>query len=88
MKFSIFKLELLSSLLNFEKNNKLTSYILDLRNNQGGILTQAISITDFFLDDGEIVSTKGRKISETKRFFSKKGDGINGKPLIVITNNG
>jgi len=80
--------QLFKNINNFEKNNKLTSYILDLRNNPGGLLTQAISITDFFLDDGEIVSTKGRKISETKRFFSKKGDGINGKPLIVITNNG
>ena len=80
--------QLFKNINNFEKNNKLTSYILDLRNNPGGLLAQAISITDFFLDDGEIVSTKGRKISETKRFFSKKGDGINGKPLIVITNNG
>ena len=71
-----------------KKNNKLTGYILDLRNNPGGLLNQAISITDFFLDDGEIVSTKGRKIRETRRFFAKKGDGINGKPLIVITNNG
>ena len=72
----------------FEVNNKLNGYILDLRNNPGGLLTQAISVTDFFLDDGEIVSTKGRKISETRRFFSKKGDGINGKPLIVLINNG
>jgi len=73
---------------NFEKNNSLTGYILDLRNNPGGLLNQAVSITDFFLDEGEIVSTKGRKISETSRFFSKKGDGINGKPLIVVTNKG
>ena len=80
--------QLFQSIKNFEKNKKLVGYILDLRNNPGGLLTQAISVSDFFLDDGEIVSTKGRKISETRRFFSKKGDGINGKPLIVIINTG
>ena len=80
--------QLFKKIKNFEKNKKLNGYILDLRNNPGGLLTQAISITDFFLNDGEIVSTKGRKISETRRFFSNKGDGINGKPLIVIINNG
>tara|TARA_B110000285_G_scaffold226000_1_gene285052 strand:- start:598 stop:1524 length:927 start_codon:yes stop_codon:yes gene_type:complete len=80
--------QLFENINNFEKKEKLTGYILDLRNNPGGLLAQAISITDFFLDDGEIVSTKGRKISETKRYFSRKGDGINGKPLIIITNNG
>jgi len=72
----------------FEKDSKIEGYILDLRNNPGGLLTQAINITDFFLNDGEIVSTKGRKASETRRFFAKKGDEIKGKPIIVLINNG
>ena len=80
--------QLFKIIKDFEKNKKLNGYILDLRNNPGGLLTQAISITDFFLNDGEIVSTKGRRASETRRFFSKKGDGIKGKPLIVVINNG
>jgi len=72
----------------FEKKSKIEGYILDLRNNPGGLLTQAINITDFFLDDGEIVSTKGRKTSETRKFFAKKGDQIKGKPIIVLINHG
>ena len=71
-----------------EKNKKTVGYILDLRNNPGGLLSQAIKIADFFLDDGEIVSTNGRKARENKKFFAKKGDKINGKPLIVLINNG
>jgi len=71
-----------------EKNKKLTGYILDLRNNPGGLLSQAIKISDFFLNDGEIVSTKGRKNRENRKFFAKEGDKINGKPLIVLINNG
>jgi len=80
--------QFLESLKEFEKKSKVKGYVLDLRNNPGGLLTQAISITDFFLDDGEIVSTKGRKISETRKFFARKGDEINGKPIVVLINNG
>ena len=72
----------------FEKSSKIKAYILDLRNNPGGLLTQAINITDFFLDDGEIVSTKGRNDSETRKFFARKGDEIKGKPIVVLINNG
>ena len=71
-----------------EKNNELISYILDLRNNPGGLLSQAIQISDFFLDDGEIVSTKSRKTSENRKWFAKKGDLTNGKTLIVLINYG
>ena len=71
-----------------EKNKKLVGYILDLRNNPGGLLSQAITISDFFLNDGEIVSTRGRKKRENRKFFAKTGDKINGKPLIVLINNG
>jgi len=71
-----------------EKNKKTVGYILDLRNNPGGLLSQAIKISDFFLNDGEIVSTKGRKSRDNRKFFAKKGDKINGKPLIVLINNG
>ena len=63
-------------------------YIFDLRNNPGGLLSQAVKISDFFLESGEIVSTKGRKKRENRKFFAKKGDQINGKPLIVLINNG
>ena len=80
--------QFLKSIKKFEKNSKIKGYVLDLRNNPGGLLTQAINITDFFLDDGEIVSTKGRKVSETRKFFAKKGDEIKGKPIIVLINNG
>ena len=71
-----------------KKNKKIKSYILDLRNNPGGLLSQAIRISDFFLDHGEIVSTKSRKSSENRKWFSKKGDIIDGKTLIVLINYG
>ena len=80
--------QFLKSIKKFEKNSKIKGYVLDLRNNPGGLLTQAINITDFFLEDGEIVSTKGRKISETRKFFARRGDEINGKPIVVLINNG
>jgi carboxyl-terminal processing protease len=80
--------QFLKTVKKFEQNSKIKGYILDLRNNPGGLLKQAINITDFFLDDGEIVSTKGRKISETRKFFARKGDEINGKPIVVLINNG
>jgi len=80
--------QFLKSIKKFEKNPKIKGYAIDLRNNPGGLLTQAINITDFFLDDGEIVSTKGRKISETRKFFARRGDETKGKPVIVLINNG
>ena len=80
--------QILKAIKKFEKNKKIKGYVLDLRNNPGGLLTQAINITDFFLDDGEIVSTKGRNVSETRKFFARKGDEIKGKPMVVLINNG
>ena len=71
-----------------EKDVNIKSYILDLRNNPGGLLSQAIRISDFFLDNGEIVSTKSRKSSENRKWFAKKGDLTNGKALIVLINYG
>jgi carboxyl-terminal processing protease len=80
--------QLFEKIKEFEKSRKPVGYIIDLRNNPGGLLTQAVNITDFFLDNGEIVSTKGRKLIETRKFFAKKGDGIKGKPIIVLINGG
>ena len=71
-----------------KKNKNLNSYILDLRNNPGGLLSQAIKITDFFLENGEIVSTKSRKKSENRKWFAKKGDILDGKTLLVLINYG
>jgi len=71
-----------------EKNNKVNAYILDLRNNPGGLLSQAIKISDFFLNNGEIVSTKSRKPSENRKWFANPGDLTKGKTLIVLINYG
>ena len=73
---------------NFKKEKKIKKFILDLRNNPGGLLTQAIEVSDFFLEHGEIVSTKGRKERENRKYFAKKGDLINGKTLVVLINYG
>jgi len=71
-----------------KKNKNLNAFILDLRNNPGGLLSQAIKISDFFLENGEIVSTKSRKKSENRKWFAKKGDIIEGKTLLVLINYG
>ena len=70
------------------KKNKINKYVLDLRNNPGGLLSQAVRISDFFLDNGEIVSTKSRKSSENRKYFAKKGDIIDGETLVVLINYG
>ena len=72
----------------FKKENNVDKYILDLRNNPGGLLSQAIRISDFFLNNGEIVATKGRKSNENRKWFAKKGDIINGETLLVLINYG
>tara|TARA_B100000965_G_scaffold350682_1_gene324731 strand:- start:1392 stop:2531 length:1140 start_codon:yes stop_codon:yes gene_type:complete len=72
----------------FKKNKNINKYILDLRNNPGGLLNQAIRITDFFLDNGEIVSTKSKKKSDNRKWFAKKGDLIDGDTLLVLINYG
>jgi len=72
----------------YNKKKNIKGYILDLRNNPGGLLSQAVKITDLFLENGEIVSTKGRKNSENRKFFANKGDMINGMTLVVLINYG
>ena len=77
-----------SKVKEFKKNNNINKYILDLRNNPGGLLSQAIKISDLFLDSGEIVSTKSRRSSENRKWFAKKGDLIDGATMIVLINYG
>ena len=72
----------------FKKNSKVENYILDLRNNPGGLLSQAIKITDFFLDNGEIVSTKSKRKYENRKWFAKKGDILKANTLVVLINYG
>ena len=80
--------QLKSKIDEIKAENGINRYILDLRNNPGGLLSQAVKISDFFLDDGEIVSTRGRNKRENRKWFAKKGDQIDGKPLIVLINYG
>ena len=72
----------------FDKIEKIENYILDLRNNPGGLLSQAIKISDFFLDNGEIVSTKSKRKYENRKWFAKKGDILNANTMIVLINYG
>ena len=72
----------------YKKNKNVEKYILDLRNNPGGLLNQAIKITDFFLENGEIVSTKGKKKLDNRKWFAKKGDIISGDTLLILINYG
>ncbi len=72
----------------FKKNGKVENYILDLRNNPGGLLSQAIKISDFFLDNGEIVSTKSKRKYENRKWFAKKGDILKTNTLVVLINYG
>ena len=80
--------QLKNKIKELKNKNKIKAFILDLRNNPGGLLTQAIEISDFFLEDGEIVSTRGKKKRENRKWFAKKGDEIDGKPLVVLINYG
>jgi len=74
--------------LDNQAGNKLKGYVLDLRNNPGGLLDQSISVSDAFLEKGEIVSTRGRNAEETQRFNVRAGDLTKGKPVIVLINGG
>ena len=69
-------------------SDKIKGYILDLRNNPGGLLDQAVAVSDAFLEKGEIVSTRGRNPDETQRFNARGGDLTKGRPIIVLTNGG
>ena len=81
--------QLLNKIKDFSKTNKnLNGYILDLRNNPGGLLSQAVKISDAFLDSGEIVSIKGRDKNDIKIYTARKGDALKGKPLIILINRG
>ena len=82
--------EIIKAIKSFDKQkeSKIVGYVLDLRNNPGGLLDQAVNVTDIFLEKGEIVSTRGRKKSEGNRYNAVKNDLTNGLPLVVLINQG
>ena len=80
--------QIIDSIRKFKKENKLIGYVLDLRNNPGGLLDQAVSVTDIFLERGEIVSTKGRNGKRGSRYNAIKKDLTYGLPLVVLINQG
>ena len=79
---------LLDAIKKIEKENQIKGYVLDVRSNPGGLLTQAVKVTDIFLERGEIVSTRGRDKRDIRRYRAKKSDRTNGKPLVVIIDGG
>ena len=79
---------ILDAMKKIEKENQIKGYVLDVRSNPGGLLTQAVKVTDIFLERGEIVSTRGRDKKDIRRYRAKKSDRTNGKPLVVIIDGG
>jgi len=81
---------LIEAIKNIQSNpdNNIIGYVLDVRSNPGGLLTQAVKVTDIFLNRGEIVSTRGRDKKDIKRYRAKKDDRTNGKPLVVLIDGG
>ena len=80
--------EIIKAIRKFKKNNKIIGYVLDLRNNPGGLLDQAVNVTDIFLERGEIVSTRGRFERDGSRYNAVKNDLTGGLPLVVLINQG
>ncbi len=80
--------QIIKAISKFKKSNNVIGYVLDLRNNPGGLLDQAVNVTDIFLDRGEIVSTRGRFERDGSRFNAIKTDLTDGLPLVVLINQG
>ena len=80
--------QIIDAISKFKKKEKIIGYVLDLRNNPGGLLDQAVNVTDIFLNRGEIVSTRGRFDRDGSRYNAIKSDLTNGLPLVVLINQG